>query len=163
MTVQAGSLRPTVFRVSLDVLVDPDRVFADVHAAVGTALRTAFSADRRSFGQAVSESEVLALTQGVSGVRAATRDRAGAHPGPREGFRAGRGPARPGRALAAGQGRVRKTLEVEPAQLLIIARPRRRLDRGDGAMTLSIDSALETPPTPARPTPTPGRSTTWCR
>ena len=120
VTVEAGSPDPTLFRVSLDVLVDPDRVVADVHAAVGTALRTAFSVDRRSFGQAVSESEVLALAQGVSGVRAATvtgleltRDR-GSDSGP------------PGVLLArdahwtAGQGRVRKTLEVEPAQLLII-------------------------------------------
>jgi predicted regulator of Ras-like GTPase activity (Roadblock/LC7/MglB family) len=120
VAVEAGSPDPTLFRVGLDVLVDPDRVVAEVQAAVGTALRAAFSVDRRSFGQAVRESEVLALAQDVPGVRAATvtgleltRDR-------------GRDSVPPGVLLArdahwtAGPGRVRKTLEVEPAQLLII-------------------------------------------
>jgi predicted regulator of Ras-like GTPase activity (Roadblock/LC7/MglB family) len=120
VTVEAGSPDPTLFRVSLDVLVDPGRVVADVHAALGTALRTAFSVDRRSFGQAVSESEVLALAQDMPGVRAAkvaglelTRD-------------GGTDPVPPGALLAqdahwaTGEDTVRKTLKAEPAQLLII-------------------------------------------
>jgi Baseplate J-like protein len=120
VTVEAGSPDPTLFQVSLDVLVDPDRVVADVHAAVETALRGAFSVDRRSFGQAVSESEVLALAQEVPGVRAATVT------GLELTGNGERESAPPGVLLArdahwtAGQGTVRKTLEVAPAELLII-------------------------------------------
>jgi hypothetical protein len=46
-----------------------------VKARVAAAVRSAFSFERRSFGQAVTRSEVLSVMQGVEGVDAVDLDR----------------------------------------------------------------------------------------
>jgi predicted phage baseplate assembly protein len=56
------------FRVSVDVLVAPDRDRDVVKAAVTDALRAAFAVDRRDFGQAVTVAEVTAVVHGVAGL-----------------------------------------------------------------------------------------------
>jgi predicted phage baseplate assembly protein len=63
---------PKSFRVAANVRTDPDRVRADVLAAVSASLSQAFSFEARDLGQDVAASEVLAAIQGVAGVVAAT-------------------------------------------------------------------------------------------
>ena len=63
---------PKSFRVAANVRTDPDRVRADVLAAVSARLSQAFSFEARDLGQSVAASEVLAEIQGVTGVVAAT-------------------------------------------------------------------------------------------
>ena len=69
--VRADSFTPVPFRLGIQILADPARMFADVKAAVRQALATGWSADRRSFGQPVTAAEIIAATQAVDGVVAA--------------------------------------------------------------------------------------------
>jgi len=62
------SFNPLSFNLSANVLVDSRYIKEKVQAAVTDALKQAFSFEQRSFGQAVTESEVLAVMQGVEGV-----------------------------------------------------------------------------------------------
>jgi predicted phage baseplate assembly protein len=62
---------PRPFLVALGVTVTPDRLAADVFAAVTASLNETFSFERRDFGQRVAASEVLATVQAVPGVRGA--------------------------------------------------------------------------------------------
>jgi len=65
------SFVPLTFQVELRVLPDRRSIPEKVFAAVRTALLDAFSFALRQFGESVTESEVMALVQGVEGVEAA--------------------------------------------------------------------------------------------
>jgi predicted phage baseplate assembly protein len=69
--VRADSFTPVSFRLAVQVLADPARLFTDVQAAVLQALETSLSADRLSFGRPVTAAAVIAATQAVDGVVAA--------------------------------------------------------------------------------------------
>jgi hypothetical protein len=56
------------FNLSASVLVDSRYIREKIQAAVTDVLKKAFSFEQRSFGQAVTQSEVLAVIQGVEGV-----------------------------------------------------------------------------------------------
>lgn len=56
------------FQVVANVLVDPDRVPADVTAAAQAALARRFSFAARDFGQSVSEADVIETIMSVAGV-----------------------------------------------------------------------------------------------
>ncbi|MEO8454457.1 MAG: putative baseplate assembly protein [Sphingomicrobium sp.] len=56
------------FRIGIRVRCEEDYESETVLAAVETALRTAFSFDRRDLGQPVQQSEVIAIAQAVPGV-----------------------------------------------------------------------------------------------
>jgi hypothetical protein len=71
---QIDSYQPLFFNVKAKVLVDPSYTSATVLAAVETALKAAFSFDRRAFGQPVTVAEVIATIQSVSGVVATDLD-----------------------------------------------------------------------------------------
>lgn len=62
------SFKPLFFNLSASVLRESRYIKEKVWTAVTDALKQAFSFERRSFGQAVTESEVLAVMQGVEGV-----------------------------------------------------------------------------------------------
>ncbi len=64
------SFNPLFFNLSASVLVDSRYIKEKVLAAVTDALKQAFSFSQRSFGQAVTESEVVSVMQGVEGVEA---------------------------------------------------------------------------------------------
>jgi hypothetical protein len=66
-----GNFVPVFFRLGVAVKVAPDRIAADVLAAVEAALRGVFSFTRRGFAQPVFASEVLATIHTVPGVIAA--------------------------------------------------------------------------------------------
>jgi predicted phage baseplate assembly protein len=68
--VVATYRRVNVF-INAGVAVHPDHTKSVVHAAVTAALTDAFAFARRSFGQPVTKSEVLAVMQRVEGVVAA--------------------------------------------------------------------------------------------
>jgi predicted phage baseplate assembly protein len=68
------SFNPLFFNLSASVLVDSRYIKEKVMAAVTEALKQAFSFKQRSFGQAVTESEVLAVMQRVDGVKAVDLD-----------------------------------------------------------------------------------------
>jgi len=72
--VLVDSFQPRFFKLSMSVWIDPRMVTADVLAAATTALEAAFTFETRDFGQSVSEAELLALVQGVSGVVACRVD-----------------------------------------------------------------------------------------
>jgi hypothetical protein len=59
---------PVWFKLEANLRIFPDRVADDVVAAVETRLRDGFSFARRSLGQAVARSEVIAVLQSVDGV-----------------------------------------------------------------------------------------------
>jgi hypothetical protein len=65
---------PVRFRVHLKIKVHPDYLPERVQAAVTDALHAAFDFAPREFGQAVAESEVIAVVQAVPGVVAADLD-----------------------------------------------------------------------------------------
>jgi predicted phage baseplate assembly protein len=69
--LRVDSVRPNPFIVAVAVLADPALVRSTVDDAVIAAVRTAFAADRRSFGQPVTAAEVIATVQAVPGVVAA--------------------------------------------------------------------------------------------
>jgi hypothetical protein len=60
--------RPRQFRVVADLNIAAERIPDQVRAEVDAALREAFSFDRRSLGQAVRSSELLAVIHQVPGV-----------------------------------------------------------------------------------------------
>lgn len=62
------SFKPLFFNLSASVLVDSRYIKEKILAAVADALKQAFSFEQRSFGQTVTESEVLAVIQRVEGV-----------------------------------------------------------------------------------------------
>jgi hypothetical protein len=72
--VQVDSFQARTFRAQVKILVDRRHIAADVLAAVKTALIEAFSFKNRAFGQAVTESEVVAVMQRVEGVVAVDLD-----------------------------------------------------------------------------------------
>jgi predicted phage baseplate assembly protein len=67
-TVQVDSHESLTFNIDAKVWVQPDFIAADVLTDVQEALVSAFSFETRSFGQAVTKGEVLAVMQAVSGV-----------------------------------------------------------------------------------------------
>lgn len=62
------SFEPITFELEARLRVDARRRFEDVRAGVTRALRSAFSFERRGFGQAVSAAEVIRVMQEVEGV-----------------------------------------------------------------------------------------------
>ncbi|HEY9755160.1 MAG TPA: putative baseplate assembly protein, partial [Oculatellaceae cyanobacterium] len=62
------SFNPLFFNLSASALIDSRYIKERVLAAVSDSLRRAFSFEQRSFGQAVTGSEVLAVMQRVEGV-----------------------------------------------------------------------------------------------
>lgn len=66
--VNIGQFIHVWFNLEANVRVFPDRIAADVIAAVEAELRDIFSFDRRSLGQTVARSEVIAAIQSVDGV-----------------------------------------------------------------------------------------------
>jgi hypothetical protein len=62
------------FNVKAKVLVDPRYIIPDVLAAVETMLIDTFSFEKRNFGQAVTEAEVVTVAQSVPGVIAIDLD-----------------------------------------------------------------------------------------
>ncbi|MFO0729686.1 MAG: putative baseplate assembly protein [Nitrospiraceae bacterium] len=73
--VRIDPYTPLLFDVEAKLLIAPDYLFADVKGAVEKALVEAFSFDHRSFGQAITASEVIGVAQGVDGVVAIDLDR----------------------------------------------------------------------------------------
>ena len=72
--VQVGVFTPLQFRLSAKVLRADGYLKDKVYAAITSALLGKFSFDQRSFGQAVTASEVLAVMQAVEGVKAVDLD-----------------------------------------------------------------------------------------
>jgi predicted phage baseplate assembly protein len=68
--VQSGAHLLRRFNVKARILVDAHYQSASVQAAVTDALRSTFTFTRRNFGQDVVASDLVALMQGVRGVRA---------------------------------------------------------------------------------------------
>jgi hypothetical protein len=66
--VRVESYGEARFRLSGQIMIDPDYESEKVITAATDALRSAFSFEQRSFGQPVVLSEVIALVQAVSGV-----------------------------------------------------------------------------------------------
>jgi predicted phage baseplate assembly protein len=66
--VKLNSYRRGAFTFSANLMVDPAWDMDAVRAAAQQAARDAFSFAQRSFGQAVTRSEIIALLQGVPGV-----------------------------------------------------------------------------------------------
>lgn len=69
--LRVQSFRDAFFRLAATITLQPGAVAGATLMAVETALRGAFAFDTREFGQSVAISEVLAVIQGVTGVRAA--------------------------------------------------------------------------------------------
>ena len=65
---QVDSYQSRAFSVEAGILVDPRYATEHVFAAVLTVLEQTFSFEERAFGQPVTQSEVLAVIQGVAGV-----------------------------------------------------------------------------------------------
>ena len=72
--VQIDSFEPLSFNLLAKLLVTPGYLADKVTALVIAAVRSAFSFERRSFGQAVTRSELLAVMQRVDGVEAVDLD-----------------------------------------------------------------------------------------
>jgi hypothetical protein len=70
--LRVQSYRKAYFRLSADVLTDPNLRPERVLAAVEAALRAAFSFEARAFGQPVSLSEVISVIQDTPGALAVT-------------------------------------------------------------------------------------------
>ncbi len=73
--VVIGSYRSTLFDAEAKLLVDSAYVFENVENAVAQALVEAFSFANRSFGQAITASEIIAVAQKVAGVVAVDLDK----------------------------------------------------------------------------------------
>jgi hypothetical protein len=74
-TVRIDSYQSLLFDLEAKLLIDPDYLFNDVQTGVEQALTAAFSFDSRSFGQAVTGSEIIATCQAVAGVVAVDLDK----------------------------------------------------------------------------------------
>jgi predicted phage baseplate assembly protein len=68
LRLRVDTYQPVFFDLSVKVLVDERHLWADVEAAVTTALVDAFSFEGRAFGQAVTKAEVIRVIQAVAGV-----------------------------------------------------------------------------------------------
>jgi len=66
--VRIDSYAKRTFNFSARLLIDPTYIAEQVEAKVREALLADFSFDRREFGQAVTESEIVAIAQKVKGV-----------------------------------------------------------------------------------------------
>ncbi len=73
--VKIDTYKGLLFDIEAKLLIDPDYLVVEVQAAVETSLIEAFAFASRSFGQAVTASEVIAITQGVAGVVAVDLDK----------------------------------------------------------------------------------------
>lgn len=75
--------RLSYFRLAATLVIDPDRLAADVLAAAEQALRRQFGFERRGFAQPVFDSQVMTVLQDVPGVAAVMLERlyAGSAPG----------------------------------------------------------------------------------
>jgi predicted phage baseplate assembly protein len=71
---RVASYRPLFFNVKARVLVNPRHSSPTVLGDVETALKTAFSFERRAFGQPAMAAEIVATIQGVDGVLATDLD-----------------------------------------------------------------------------------------
>jgi hypothetical protein len=69
--VRIQSFQPLSFNLEAAILLDPAYLKDIVWPAIISGLQQTFSFEQRSFGQGVSASEILALLQGVEGVKAA--------------------------------------------------------------------------------------------
>lgn len=74
VAVRVVPCRPAEFRIGLTVKADPAREGAVVRAAVETALRTAYAGSRRTIGEPVHRSAVIAVAAAVPGVLAVDLD-----------------------------------------------------------------------------------------
>ena len=72
--MQIDSFEPLSFNLLAKLLVTHGYLADKVTALVIAAVRSAFSFERRSFGQAVTRSELLAVMQRVDGVEAVDLD-----------------------------------------------------------------------------------------
>ncbi len=72
--VVLASYQSFVFFVTAKVLIDKAYLWADVKAALESALKDAFGFEARSFGQPVTAAEVLEVMHGVDGVVAVDLD-----------------------------------------------------------------------------------------
>jgi predicted phage baseplate assembly protein len=68
LRLRVDTYQPVFFDLSVKVLADERHLWADVEAAVTTALVDAFSFERRAFGQAVTKAEAIRVIQAVAGV-----------------------------------------------------------------------------------------------
>jgi len=71
---QVDSYKPAFFNVKARVLVDSRHTPAFVIAAVETALKDAFSFEKRTFGQPVTTADIVSVIQNVPGVAATDLD-----------------------------------------------------------------------------------------
>jgi predicted phage baseplate assembly protein len=74
-TVRIDAYQSRLFSLEAKIIIDPDYLFEDVKNAVQKALADAFSFETRSFGQAVTVSEVDVTAQAVAGVVAVDIDK----------------------------------------------------------------------------------------
>ena len=74
MNWAASWLRSLTFNLKASLQVDSRYIAESVHTAVKTALLKTFSFEKRSFGQAVTQSEVYATIQKIEGVVAMDLD-----------------------------------------------------------------------------------------
>jgi predicted phage baseplate assembly protein len=74
LPLMVASYRPVPFRIEAGLLLAQEYLVDSVVAAAQAALVAAFGFGRRSFGQGVSKSEVLAVLQSVEGVTAVDLD-----------------------------------------------------------------------------------------
>ena len=68
LRIRVDTYQPIFFNVGAKVLIDPRYLWADVEAAVTSALTEAFAFERQAFGQAVAMAEVIRVVQSVTGV-----------------------------------------------------------------------------------------------
>ena len=68
ITLRLQSYRKALFRIGARIKVEPDFAEADVLQRVQTTVRSYFSFENRSFGQAVTLKEVINVIQDVPGV-----------------------------------------------------------------------------------------------
>jgi len=109
--VRVGSYAPLAFNLAARLLIHPAYLVDKVKAAVTARITNTFSFARRQFGQAVTQSELLAVMQGVEGVEAVDLDQF--HLNSKPALRHDRLPAR-----AAGWNFAHNT--ILPAQLLLV-------------------------------------------
>jgi predicted phage baseplate assembly protein len=68
MHIKLDTYQPTFFNLSARVLIDPRYLWEDVEARAKGSLMTAFSFERRGFGQSVTMTEVVSIIQRTPGV-----------------------------------------------------------------------------------------------
>jgi len=67
-SVKIDSYKSQLFNLAAQIIIDPDYLFEDVKSSVTKALVDGFSFAPRSFGQAVTASEIIVTAQAVAGV-----------------------------------------------------------------------------------------------